>query len=875
MRQFLLRGILFCGLVPSLLTAVLCHGVSAQPAGITIPNSFQKPAKPVVKKIQVPEAARPGKPTAAQLKASISKAKPVSKRNEEFSLDFQRHSPRVAKAKKRLSLKPEVILRHLTNNIQGFRLPGEIASLEWPVFFTQAQVSSELQFKIGYLTAVSVMPEASRLKLIINDVVVGVANILETRGSRSVLFDIPPGLIRPGFNSVRISAEQRHRVDCSLVATFELWTQIDPTRTGFIIPKSDPGVRRFSEIAALPPDEQGALPIRIVSHGKTSANLIERSIHAVQRIVLYGRFEQPVIDIGPLAYGSYGINVVIGTIDKIAPAARRLNIGAVGGPRFIVIPAKRGIRTSIVITGRTDKDLENALLHLRAAPKLRGSPEGLRAINAYPGYRVKGGQRVKLRDMGIASEEFSGRMYRAAFNVIMPPDFYAADYGKAFLDLAGGYAPGLTNAAQIVISVNGKKAVSQKLPKTSGDVFKQSSIPLRLGHLRPGLNRIEIEAQVPTEADKKCDPMSTIGARKRFLLLDTTELVLPRIARIARAPDLVVTTTGGFPFSGGKKRPILFVPKADASSVAAAATVASHLAIAAGQLINFRFTTNKPRRGEGATLVMAPTNALDAEFLSALGLAPERIRGIWQTKARQRHVPDDNQGLTKWERITRDRLILQKNFPAACHLPKPPGGYKTAFMVDRMPVASIGKKDESDLFSKWDQRVRSQSRIVGYFSGFVKSVSDWARGNISGARVWLGSTLDRSPAASPINDAASLIIAQNILGESSNDIWTLITAPNTSFMARAMGCLVDPRVWQQIAGRVAVLNTSDAKVSVIPVTSSKFIATQSLSIQNLRLIVAGWFSLNSKIYVLSALLLALLLAASTSWFIRNSGRKPE
>ncbi|MGE3248319.1 MAG: hypothetical protein AB7J19_18530, partial [Beijerinckiaceae bacterium] len=33
----------------------------------------------------------------------------------------------------------KAIVRHLTNNIQGFRLSGEIAALEWPVFFTQAQ----------------------------------------------------------------------------------------------------------------------------------------------------------------------------------------------------------------------------------------------------------------------------------------------------------------------------------------------------------------------------------------------------------------------------------------------------------------------------------------------------------------------------------------------------------------------------------------------------------------------------------------------------------------------------------------------------------------------------------------------------------------
>ncbi len=105
------------------------------------------------------------------------------------------------------------VLRHLTNNIQGFRLTGEIGQSEWPMYLTEAQAQNRLVFKIGYLAAISVMPEASYLTLAINDVVVGRTNIVGTRGVRAASFDIPQGLMKPGFNAIRISAEQRHRVD--------------------------------------------------------------------------------------------------------------------------------------------------------------------------------------------------------------------------------------------------------------------------------------------------------------------------------------------------------------------------------------------------------------------------------------------------------------------------------------------------------------------------------------------------------------------------------------------------------------------------------------------------------------------------------------
>ncbi len=53
------------------------------------------------------------------------------------------------------------ILRHLANNIQGYRLAGETGASEWPMYLTDKQARRRLQFQLGYLSAVSVMPEAS------------------------------------------------------------------------------------------------------------------------------------------------------------------------------------------------------------------------------------------------------------------------------------------------------------------------------------------------------------------------------------------------------------------------------------------------------------------------------------------------------------------------------------------------------------------------------------------------------------------------------------------------------------------------------------------------------------------------------------------
>ena len=778
------------------------------------------------------------------------------------------------------------VMRHLPNNIQGYRLLGEIGGSEWPVYLTDAQARQKLRFQVGYLAAISAMPEASTLTVSINDTVIGQTRIKAPSSVKTASFDVPPGIVRPGFNSVRINVEQRHRVDCSLVATYELWTQIDPSQTGLIVPAGDTGVTNISELAALPADSQGALPIRAVIPGKTSITNIEHIIRAVQMISLIGRFEQPVVDFGGLAEGKHGINLLIGVSTDIARQIPLETIGSVGGPKISVIPASATRRTTIVVTGVTPADVEEALKLFTIATDIKGSEAGLRAAASFPGYRVTDGQRVRLRDVGLQNQEFSGRFFKAAFNIIMPPDFYTADYAKVMLDLDGGYAPGLTTEAQIVVSMNGRNAASLKLPKSSGDVFQQNAIPLPLGLLRPGLNRIEIEAQVPVASDETCDPLAAINGKKRFLFLDTTEIVLPRVARIAKMPDLAVTATGGFPYGNSKGQPKLYVPAPDRETIGAAATIAARIAIAAGRPIDFKMTMSMPEKGSGSTLVVGPARALNPELLALTGLNPETIKNAWINRV-DTPKPTSTQ-LTRAEYHARNRLVLQRNFPAACHMAKPSRGYAAAADApttlplapnrsNDMPVAASSNNgpNSHELFDEWNKDVRGRGRWLAGIKQAYADTSNWASDKVSAVNNWVGSTLQNTKKEADITPQSSLVIAQNILGDTSDDVWTLVTAPTSAILGESVGCLADPRVWSQIGGRVSILDASEGSVSRIASNDARFIATQPLSVDNIRLITASWLSLNQTVYVFAALLIAGLLCVSTTWLLRNVGRKQE
>jgi hypothetical protein len=793
-------------------------------------------------------------------------------------------------------LAPGAVLRHLTNNIQGYRLAGEIGASEWPIYLTLAQARRKLQFQLGYLAAVSVMPEASTLTLMLNDEVVGVTQISAFTSVKTVVFDIPTGLMRAGFNSVRISTDQRHRVDCSVEATFELWTQIDPTQTGLILDEADAGIDNLADLGALLPDEQGALPIRAVLPQNAQPATVVRMLRAVQMISIMGRFEQPVVDAGPLLPGRYGVNLLVGPANQLIGQVGFDNLGVVDRPRAVVLPATPERRTTIIITGTTLAQVDEAMNLFLVATTPKGAPAGLRAAAAFPGYRLEGGQRIKMHDLGLVSEEFSGRLFRTGFNIIMPPDFYPADYGRATLRVGGGYASGLSSRAQLVVNVNERTAVSLSLLKTSGEVFKDNPLPLPLGFFRPGLNRVEIEAHVPTKGDDNCDPLSAIDAPNRFLFLDQTEIELPAIARVARIPDLAVTATGGFPYAGSAVRPKLFLPSFDEKSIGAALTVAAHLAIAAGRPIDFDIAAKPPGKGQGPTLAVAPFDAFDSGLLQKLAMPIADLREAWKDRIGAPPRTHAEEILSQTQAAARNRLVLQNNFPMACHAGLHLGTKHSALNrarfanIDYSAVASLlrnatnpndlkqalAAQPTRDLFGEWDAKMRNEtswSHIV--VSWFVR-MREWGVAKFTDAGSWMSKSFDSTDGDSRLLTPDSLLaVGQNVVGDGVEDVWTVVTAPNADDLADAVGCLVDPRVSRQIAGRLSVLDVARARMNITPVDDPHFVATQPLSVGNVRLIAAGWLSLHALAYVLGAVTLAILLAAATRLFVRNIGRRAD
>lgn len=195
-------------------------------------------------------------------------------------------------------------------------------------------------------------------------------------------------------------------------------------------------------------------------------------------------------------------------------------------------------------------------------------------------------QALRFSELGIATQESSGRRMRVRAVVAMPGDFYANAYGEATLYLDGAYSDEvLPGDSHIEIFVNGNVAATVPLNTTTGGLFRQFPISIPLRHFRPGVNEIWFEAVTVAKTDLSCGPGATLPGKNRFALFDTSVLTIPDFAKIGVSPNLAAVAGTGFPYSVAP-HVALIMGRQDIANLSAAATLlARSPRVPAGRLV--------------------------------------------------------------------------------------------------------------------------------------------------------------------------------------------------------------------------------------------------------------------------------------------------
>ncbi|WP_203156409.1 cellulose biosynthesis cyclic di-GMP-binding regulatory protein BcsB [Methylobacterium aquaticum] len=371
------------------------------------------------------------------------------------------------------------------------------------------------------------------------------------------------------------------------------------------------------------------MPIRLIQTGeRLSERRVEGLLAGAQALALAGRLGQPAVSFAPTPESGDGLALAVAPAAELARSLDIASLGPVTGPRLALLPGTPVRRPVVVVTGPGEADVAAALAQLAdlAAKPVQGTLQGLDALRDANGRPVTGAGSLTLADLGFSDRVVGGRTAQLTLDLSLPHDLLAADYAKLALDLDATYPAGLAPGAQVSVAINGEAAGSVPLGKAGGETLRRRTVFLPLRLLRPGLNRITLLAELPRADDRTC----TSPAGERLILRASTRLTIPDLARIARQPDLAATAAAGFPYrAGGEGRaPTLSVPAPDRDTMAAAATLATRLGIAAGRPIPFAFAAG--RSGVvGPTVMVAALRSLDAPLLTAAGLDPQALRDAW------------------------------------------------------------------------------------------------------------------------------------------------------------------------------------------------------------------------------------------------------
>lgn len=705
---------------------------------------------------------------------------------------------------------------------ESIALTGEYSRSAWSVYLTAEQAEGGRSVALAYQNAIVVAPEASSFSLTINNRQIGEERINAPNEAKSVRWVIPPGLLRPGKNDLELVANQRHRTDCDIRSTYDLWTEID-SGGAFIefAPSLRPGNSAAEAILALGTDPEG----------RTHFQMLVPSIGPMEELAPLMRLSQGIAVMSSMPNPQFAfqqqmpqrnnepgrLTIAVGTPAELKEVLPSLPAGAETGPVSTLVQTSDGKGQIVVITGPTWSAI-SAAIDSFIAPVLRPSAIRRESMSTDRWTRLNspfvfGGERLSFTQLGVQTVEFSGRRFRTGFDIAVPSDFYAGAYGEAVLFLDAAYDTSVAGGSHIDVYVNGSIASTVPVTEEGGGILRQAPIAVTMRHLRAGINHIEVEAVLLSSADAACTPGSDADSQARFALFDSSVFYMPSYARIGQTPNLAALSGTGFPYSRQQQPAAFFMDRIDADMLSAAANFLGKAAQVSGGPIDLDPVAAANAVGGRNAIYIGTAGQLPLNVLTQLNLAPDLAAG-W--------VPSGESAQT--------------------------AGNNAAAL------------------EAW------RSRLEG---GFLSQ-------RLSSFREWLQAKLDLSegalrflPGAETMfrpNEDADLILAQG-LGPNGVGIWTVLTAPNPQELKLASMELAQQAVWQQVEGRIFSYSRATNDVAISEARKLSFLPPVDSSLGNYRLIAANWLSSNLLSYALAIVLASCLLGVTTATLLRWVGRR--
>ncbi|MBY5865697.1 cellulose biosynthesis cyclic di-GMP-binding regulatory protein BcsB [Rhizobium leguminosarum] len=699
-------------------------------------------------------------------------------------------------------------------------LGGEYDRRSWSVYLTPEQAAAKASFTFAYQNAIFVAPEASALTVYLNNRPIGQQRVGSPDGPSAVTFEVPSGLLQPGANLVTFEANQRHRTDCSIQSTYELWSNIDPAGTFLSFTGRDAAQLSSADaIRAIGVDGAGKTEFDIVVPALEQPGTTKPLLRLAQGLSVLSSMPNQIFAFSTTSLPAVRpgkLSVLVGTAAELRPLFPGLPPGAESAAFAAFATDPRSGSPVLLISGPSWQAVSSAIDTI-VAPTDRSSDvrrdvlttERWSAPNAP---LVFSDTNIALSQLGVKTTEFSGRRLRTSFNIAVPADFYANAYGEAKVLLDAAYTDNVMPGSHIDIYVNENIASTVPITTTSGGILRHLPIRVTMRHFKPGLNSVAIEAILMTKDDAACAPGATAGATPRFALFDTSELQIPDFARVGQRPNLAAMAGTAYPYGRATEPTPLFIDRIDADTLSAAATLLGQMAITAGHPIAVEIVASPNTIGDRDAIFIGSISQMPATALSQTNIA-------------------------------------------------------TASQASWRPVADTqaGVVDTGTAFEEWNSKVSG-----GVLRNRITASREWLSRNFDISR----SSLQFIPGAEQIftpANADTLLVAQGS-SPAGAGAWTVVAAPSAKDLREGLEVLATQLNWSQISGHITTYSSKTGKIDAVPVTRFDFVPSTPWSIANYRLIAANWLSTNILSYAFLLVVFVLLIGVTTSSMLKKLGR---
>lgn len=501
----------------------------------------------------------------------------------------------------------------------NLRLTGEEAKEGVVVYLTAAQAAAPAALSFSFINALVVAPEISNLGVRINQTDIGTTSIASSAAASSVTLDIPAGTLRPGANTIEFRASQRHRTDCTVESTYQLWTEIAADKAQLVFEGDNLApITQLADLGAVGVDAAGHTTLRLIAPDLADPTARAAVLRLVQQIGLALRTPKlsVIIADAPSAAREPGVlDVAVMPSSQLLPEMRAATAQAGAGPLAAMLPMPSGAST-LVVSGPSWNAVASAGdALLSAAP---ASPDRPRFDLPNPLPLMEGNASASLASLGVDRLEFNGRRYTTRLQFELPSDFYAYRYGELELVLDAAYSSDVLPGSEIDIYTNGEIASATPLLRTDGGMLKDTRIRIPMTNLRPGRNEAMLAVNLLTRSDAVCNPGWTGTAPARFVLSSNSDLRVPEYARATAVPDLQVLTGSGWPYGDGGAVPL--VVGDDSDSFAAAMMFATRIATASGKVISFAPRQQADLAPDADAFLVMPISAMSPLTLARSGI---------------------------------------------------------------------------------------------------------------------------------------------------------------------------------------------------------------------------------------------------------------